>query len=85
MHVGGGPLARKLNALARDLGIALRVQWRGAMPQDALLREYRAADVFAIASRIARDGGPGKPTVSAWIGPGKVTLRGGGCDGERSL
>ena len=56
VHVGGGPLRRPLETLARKLGIADRVQWRGALAQEALLQEYRAADIFAIASRIARDG-----------------------------
>lgn len=56
VHVGGGPLRAKLEAHARRLGIAGRVEWRGALPQEPLLQEYRAADVFALASRIARDG-----------------------------
>jgi len=56
VHVGGGPLSRALERHARSLGIAERVAWRGALPQDELLREYRAADVFALASRVAADG-----------------------------
>jgi glycosyltransferase involved in cell wall biosynthesis len=56
VHVGGGPLAAALKAQARRLGIEARVHWRGALAQDALLKEYRDADVFALASRIARDG-----------------------------
>jgi glycosyltransferase involved in cell wall biosynthesis len=56
VHVGGGPLARKMERLAERLGIADRVSWRGPLPQDRLLAEYRAADVFALASRIAGDG-----------------------------
>ena len=31
-------------------------QWRGARTQVELLAEYRAADLFALASRVARDG-----------------------------
>ena len=30
--------------------------WRGALTQEELLAEYRAADLFVLASRIARDG-----------------------------
>lgn len=56
VHVGGGPLRRTLEAQARALGIADRVGWRGALSQDQLLIEYRAADIFALASRVARDG-----------------------------
>jgi len=56
VQVGGGPLRGKLERRARALGIAERIAWRGAMTQDALLGEYRAADLFALASRIARSG-----------------------------
>jgi len=56
VHVGGGPLARDLKRRARALGIADRVEWRGAMTQAELIGEYRAADLFALASRIAHDG-----------------------------
>ena len=56
VHVGGGPLKEKLERRARQLGIAERIQWRGARTQLELLAEYRAADLFALASRVARDG-----------------------------
>ena len=56
VHAGGGPLRKKLERRARALGILERIAWRGALPHDALLAEYRAADLFALASRIARDG-----------------------------
>ena len=56
VHVGGGPLKDRLALLARDRGIHERVEWRGALTQDRLLLEYRNADVFALASRVARDG-----------------------------
>ena len=50
----------------RQLGIADRVQWRGARTQVELLAEYRAADLFALASRVARDGDrDGLPNVLA--------------------
>ena len=56
VHAGGGPLRATLLQRARALGIAERIAWRGALAQDALLAEYRAADLFVLASRIARDG-----------------------------
>ena len=56
VHVGGGPLAGDLKRRAEALGITGRIEWRGAMTQTELIVEYRAADVFALASRIARDG-----------------------------
>jgi glycosyltransferase involved in cell wall biosynthesis len=54
--VGGGPLRRKLQRRARALGIAERVAWRGMLAQQELLAQYREADLFVLASRIARGG-----------------------------
>jgi len=66
VHVGGGPLKQKLERQARALGIDGRVEWRGARTQVELLAEYRAADLFALASRVARDGDrDGLPNVLA--------------------
>jgi glycosyltransferase involved in cell wall biosynthesis len=56
VHVGGGPLKRRLQKRAQRLGLTDRIAWRGALAQDELLAEYRKADLFALASRIARDG-----------------------------
>ena len=56
VHAGGGPLRAKLEQRARALGIGACITWRGALAQDDLLAEYRAADLFVLASRIARDG-----------------------------
>ena len=56
VHAGGGPLRERLAERARALGIADRIEWRGARTQTELLAEYRAADLFALASRVARDG-----------------------------
>ncbi|HWM43791.1 MAG TPA: glycosyltransferase family 4 protein, partial [Burkholderiales bacterium] len=66
VHVGGGALKRRLANLASSLGIADRVAWRGALTQEKLLVEYRNADLFALASRIAADGDrDGLPNVLA--------------------
>jgi glycosyltransferase involved in cell wall biosynthesis len=66
VHVGGGPLAAKMKRYARSLGIDGRIEWRGALTQDRLLAEYRAADLFVLASRVARDGDrDGLPNVLA--------------------
>lgn len=56
VHVGGGPLRADLQAQADALGLAARIQWRGAMAQGELILEYQAADLFVLASRIAGDG-----------------------------
>jgi glycosyltransferase involved in cell wall biosynthesis len=66
VHVGDGPLKKKLQKRAHTLGIAHRVEWRGALTQEKLLIEYRRADLFVLASRIARDGDrDGLPNVLA--------------------
>ncbi len=56
VHAGDGPLRKALERRARALGVAARIAWRGALTQQELLAEYRAADLFALASRVARDG-----------------------------
>src|SRR5262249_47696852 len=53
---GGGSLRRKLRRLASRLGIAERITWTGAQAQPEVLRRYREADLFVLASRIAGDG-----------------------------
>lgn len=56
VHVGGGPLREVLSRQAKALNLDQRISWRGAMTQDQLIDEYRAADLFVLASRIAQDG-----------------------------
>jgi glycosyltransferase involved in cell wall biosynthesis len=56
VHVGGGPLRRRLQRRAGSLGIASRIEWRGMLAQQELLAQYRSADLFVLASRIARSG-----------------------------
>ncbi|MBC7802656.1 MAG: glycosyltransferase family 4 protein, partial [Candidatus Parcubacteria bacterium] len=66
VHAGSGPLKDSLARRADALGIAERIQWRGARTQEELLAEYRAADLFALASRVAQDGDrDGLPNVLA--------------------
>ncbi len=56
VHIGGGPLLEQLRRLAKRLGIAERIEWQGPRAQEEVLEAYRAADVFVLASRIAKDG-----------------------------
>jgi len=56
VHLGGGPLLLKLKALARKLGLDGRIEWLGAQAQGTVLERLRAADLFVLASRTARDG-----------------------------
>ncbi len=55
-HIGAGGEVRALKALANDLGISGRCNWKGAMDQTEVLAAYRAADIFALASRVTVDG-----------------------------
>lgn len=55
-HIGGGPLLGQLRRRAQRLGIAKRIHWRGAQASETVLRAYRAADVFVLASCISGDG-----------------------------
>jgi glycosyltransferase involved in cell wall biosynthesis len=56
VHIGGGALTRSLKEDALRLGIADRIEWRGARPQPDVLVAYRAADLFVLAAKIAPDG-----------------------------
>ena len=56
VHIGGGPLLPSLKARAQALGLAARIDWRGVQSQAEVLMALRAADLFALASRVARDG-----------------------------
>jgi glycosyltransferase involved in cell wall biosynthesis len=55
-HIGGGKELGRLKAQAASLGIAGRIDWRGAQPQAAVLDALGRADIFVLASRIAGDG-----------------------------
>jgi glycosyltransferase involved in cell wall biosynthesis len=56
VHIGGGPLLARLQAAARRLGLQARIEWLGAQAHEGVLAGLRKADLFALASRIARDG-----------------------------
>jgi len=55
-HIGEGERLRELQEQAGRLGLAERITWCGAQAQDAVIREYRAADLFVLPCRIAADG-----------------------------
>jgi glycosyltransferase involved in cell wall biosynthesis len=55
-HIGGGPLRKTLKRRAVRAGVAERIAWHGAQPQEQILAAYRDADVFVLANRVARDG-----------------------------
>ncbi|MEQ1951950.1 glycosyltransferase family 4 protein [Mesorhizobium sp. CN2-181] len=55
-HIGGGEKLPELKALAEKLGISKRIDWKGAMAQEEVLKHYRSADLFALACRVTDDG-----------------------------
>ena len=55
-HVGGGALCGRLAALADRLGIADRVTWHGAQDRQFVFTLLQRADLFVLASRLARSG-----------------------------
>jgi glycosyltransferase involved in cell wall biosynthesis len=66
VHIGGGPLLAELKATAQKLGLAPRIEWRGARTEDEVRAAYRAADLFALASRVMPNGDrDGIPNVVA--------------------
>ncbi|MHB2264008.1 glycosyltransferase family 4 protein [Aliihoeflea sp. PC F10.4] len=64
VHIGGGELAGPLAQQAERLGIADRIDWRGARPQGEVVEALREADLFVLACREG-DGGDrdGLPNV----------------------
>jgi glycosyltransferase involved in cell wall biosynthesis len=56
VHIGGGTLGPALKSQAESLGLSPRIEWRGALAQPEVLDAYRAADLFVLASKIAKDG-----------------------------
>jgi glycosyltransferase involved in cell wall biosynthesis len=48
--IGEGPQRANLEQLARDLGIAARVEFTGPLPQDEVARHYSEATLFVLAS-----------------------------------
>jgi glycosyltransferase involved in cell wall biosynthesis len=56
VHVGDGPLARRLRRKAARSGIAERITWLGPQPHDEVMAQYRRADLFVLACRTGRDG-----------------------------
>lgn len=55
-HIGGGPLLAQLKMQAVALGIAEKINWRGAQPQTEVLAALKSSDIFVLASKIAADG-----------------------------
>jgi glycosyltransferase involved in cell wall biosynthesis len=49
VHIGSGELKDQLRREAQKLGIADKISWLGGQPQDRVIAELRAADLFVLA------------------------------------
>lgn len=80
VHIGGGELIHQLKAQAVKLGIDRQITWLGPQSQDEVLRQYLAAEIFVLASRVSADGdrdglpnvlmeaqSQGLPCVTTWV------------------
>ena len=56
VHIGAGERLGALKHHAETLGLAPRIDWLGAQPQDIVLAAYKTADVFVLPCRVASDG-----------------------------
>ena len=56
VHIGGGAMIGDLKQLADRLEISGRIDWLGARSQEDVLEQYGHADIFALASRVAKNG-----------------------------
>jgi len=56
VHIGGGTGLKALKAEAERLGLAGRIDWLGAQPQDVVIANLISADLFLLPSRMASNG-----------------------------
>lgn len=56
IHIGGGTLSSDLKDWASTHGVADRITWMGAQPQEVVLEQLRQSDIFVLASKISGDG-----------------------------
>jgi glycosyltransferase involved in cell wall biosynthesis len=54
LHIGNGPMLDALRRRAKARGLSARITWFGARRHQEVLETYRAADLFVLASRIAK-------------------------------
>ncbi len=56
IHIGGGELKNAVREQTESLGIADRIDWRGAQDREAVFAAMAEADLFVLPSRIAASG-----------------------------
>ena len=55
-HIGGGKSLNRLKKLAVTYDISEKIIWRGTCSQNEVLSSYIDADIFILASKIAKNG-----------------------------
>lgn len=55
-HIGGGEQAKRLAELAQSLGVSDRLTWHGARPREDVIAAAGRADLFVLASKVAKSG-----------------------------
>jgi len=77
--IGDGEERDSLKKRVRDLGLEPLTRWMGTMPHDAVIRQYRQADLFVLGCEIAangdRDGIPNVCVESMAMGVPVVATR----------
>jgi glycosyltransferase involved in cell wall biosynthesis len=85
--VGDGPERERLEALARDLGVADRTRFLGALPHDHAMAEARRAHAFVLPSVDEAFGVAYVEAMAGWVpaiglrgedGPEEIAAAGGG-------
>ena len=56
VHIGGGALSKDLKKMAQLLNIDKKIEWMGAQSQQVVIAKYEIADLFVLASLVAKDG-----------------------------
>ncbi|WP_417769826.1 glycosyltransferase family 4 protein [Stappia sp.] len=55
-HIGGGEQGSRLKDLADSLGLSGRITWHGAKPREDVIAAAARADLFVLASKVAKSG-----------------------------
>jgi len=55
-HIGGGEQSEKLKAMAASADLSARIVWHGARPREDVIAAACRADLFVLASKVAKSG-----------------------------
>ena len=55
-HIGGGPELKQLKRMTKSWDVPGRIRWIGPCSQEEVIEAYRDADIFVLASKIAKNG-----------------------------